>query len=213
MEDLIPIYNGGGDFTDDLMDLQEGAYDAVVVFVADCGMQENTYNHKMQPKVAIGFELEVPNLDHHVVMYKEVTNSAGSNGNLYDLVTTLIDSWTAPDLATPVNGQRFNLQMLLNRQATIRVTRHGKNGNEYKRAIIQKVLPGRGKIVQPSEPAFAYGLKMGRNDVFSKLPYFLQKDIEKNLGDVPAPVQEAPKAVDTSNAAEPLDISELDLPF
>ena len=39
MEDLIPIYNGGGDFTDDLMDLQEGAYDAVVVFVTDCGMQ------------------------------------------------------------------------------------------------------------------------------------------------------------------------------
>lgn len=206
-DDLIPIYSGNSDFHDDLMDLKEGSYNAVVSFVADCGMQEDTYNNKMVPKVAIGFELEVPELDHHVTMYKEIKNSANSNSNLYKLVNSLMTTWTSPDLATPCNGKRFNLQMLLNLPAIVKVTRHGKNGKEYKRAIIQGIYPGT-QIVQPETPAFAYGLRMGRNELFDKLPFFLQKDIEKNLGAAPAPVQ---KAQPVEDPTEGIDLS--DLPF
>lgn len=198
-DDLIPLMSSSDSFTDDLMTLPEGEYDAVCCFVADCGMQESSYmgQTSMRKEVAIGFELEVSGLDHHVVVYKKVKNTVAGNGNLYDIVKTLID-WRSDDLATPYNGKTFNLQMLLNCQASIRMSRHGKNGNEYKRAIIKSIYRGTGKIVQPSQPAYAYGLKMGRNDVFAKLPFFLQRDIEKNWnGGQPAVQQSQPAPMQT----------------
>ena len=103
------------------------------------------------------------------------------------------------------------------------MSRHGKNGNEYKRAIIKSIYRGTGKIVQPSQPAYAYGLKMGKNDVFAKLPFFLQRDIEKNWNggqpvvqqSQPAPMQAQPAQPAQQPVAqdmgEPIDLS--DVPF
>lgn len=205
-------------FDHPLETLQDGNYPAVCIFVSDAGLFSGKYG--TTPRVAIGFEIELPDKSH-AVMYKTYFNKATNKVLLGD-----IGSWQQLSFGKDglrergTDGQpRFSWNKLLGAQATIHAT-HQAGDKTYKNAIISNIYPSFGTKVEPETKPFSYAMVDGESADFEKLPYFLKKDIQNALSGNPvdqkaeAKHDEAKKIIESGEPVDDTDpIALADIPF
>lgn len=175
----------GGDFKI----VPDGIHVVRCVRVIDLGVQSFTYNGetKSAPKVQISYEfpnerITIEGEDLPMMLSREFTKSLHEKATL----RSFLKNWRGKDF-TEEELEGFDIRKLLSAPAMLTVVHEsGTGANSAKTyaniSAISKLpaeFPKGTKIVCPPQetPSLFYEIEMGKNEVFSSLPDWIQKKI------------------------------------
>lgn len=190
---------GGGDFKR----IPPGSYFAVCDMIALLGMQPGSAAYP-KPKLKLYLRWQVPTErtddDRPMVVGAQLTASMHENASL----RALLQGWRGQAF-TDEQAAEFDVSKLLGQPCMISVVEDKRGDKTYTNVASVSRLP---KGTEPPKPEGELLIYYNRNDkadqeVFKKLPEWLQKKIEDQLEAEPQGVQQAPSP----------ELGEDDIPF
>lgn len=153
----------------------EGSFPAVCYMIVDLGTQHNQAFDIYQRKVLIGFELIDENMKdgRPFVISGKYTFSLSKKSTL----RKLLESWRNKAF-TEDELKGFDLSKLLDKACMINVVHKQVEDKTYANISAIMSLPKGMQISSPKNPTIIY--EMGNQEVYEKLPEWIQKQIMKS---------------------------------
>lgn len=190
-----------------------GTHPARCYYVVDLGTQKTEWQGELKRsrKIRIGFELTE---EKHVfdpavgeepfTVSKEFTLSLGDKANLRHT----LESWRGRQF-TKDELDGFDITKLLGASCLITIVHERRKDNQGDFAKITSIakIPKGMQVADGTMSQVVYEIAMGRNDVFAKLPEWMQEKIKKSEEfSSPPPTADAERPSETPDDADGEDV-------
>lgn len=177
-----------------------GSYASACIGIIDIGEQYEKFKDEKQgkycSKVIFLFELldETVNVDGEQKprwLSMEMTQSLHERAKLYKTLTAWLGRPLTEDELS-LTGSGFDLTQMLGKNCLLSVSLEEKDGEQYNKIIGVMGVPKGLKIGKPESETLLFDIDDRNEEVFEKLPEWIQKKIEKSTQYQIDPPEETP---------------------